>query len=168
MSERRFIINNQCTLDEHFKLYYPNGIFEPCQIIQDPKVKIGIIDNNNINPSRLMLKGADYHQIVVHIPKTGEIVKVTQPGKTGIIYLENQIDISRFKKQGLFHLGGGIDRRDHLHIANVGEINRLGWKVYWAPLQMTGHLMHARMVPPNREVTEKDAQELAKIFKKYI
>lgn len=168
MSERFFNVDDQCSLNESFRLYYPSGTLEPCEQIYDSAIQIGIVDNGSINPARLMLKESDYQPIIVQIPKTGEIVRVNQPGKTGVIYFDKQIDVSRFKRHGLFHLGGGIDRRDHLHIASVGKINSVGWKVYWAPIQMSGHMRHARMVSANIEVTLAEATALAKVFDKYI
>lgn len=168
MSERLFRVDDQCQLDEFFRLHYPGGVLEPCQEIYDSRIQIGIVDNNNINPDRLMLNGSDCQPVVVQIPKTGEIVKVREFGKTGIIYFSGRIDVSRFKRQGMFHLGGGIDRRDHLHVANIGQINNVGWRVYWAPLQTTGHVRHSRLVSPSGDVTPAEAQALAKVFKKYI
>lgn len=170
MSERLFRIDDQCALDEYFNLHHPDGVLKPCQIILDKEILIGIVDNNTINFNRLMLRGDDYRDIVVQIPKNGEVVKVVEPGKTGIIYFGGQINTSRFRSDGLFYLGGGIDRRDHLHIAKVGDINSIGWKVYWAPLQMSGHMRHVRMVSlnGNGEVSENEAKALASVFKKHI
>ena len=168
MSERLFSVDDQCNLDESFRLHYAGGVLEPCQEIYDGKIQVGIVDNNCINPARLMLKGSDYKPIVVQIPKTGQVVTVKQPGKTGVIYFDGLIDVSRFKRHGIFYLGGGADRRDHLHVASVEKINSIGWRVYWAPLQMSGHVRHGRMVSPTGKITQDEAQALAHVFTKYI
>lgn len=164
-----FVVDQECSLDEYFKLYYPNGVLRPCAVIEDKTIQIGIVDRNiNINSKRLMLQEKDYQPIIVYIPKTGEIVKVTQPGKTGLIYFDEQIDVTRFRKHNNYLIDEESVIQDHLYVASVGEINNVGWNVYWAPLQMLGHVRHARMVSASDVVTQDEAQSLASVFKKYV
>lgn len=75
-----------------------------------------------------------------------------------------------FKKVTSRILGHGTDRRDHLHTAFIDDIKKIGWKVYWAPLQMSGNMLHARLVSPNSKkgypISEDEAHSLAEIFGK--
>ncbi len=173
MTERYFQIGDDSVLDEHFRLHYRNEtrILNPCEVINDGSLEIGLIDNNNLNPKRLLLTEADYQPVKVMIPKTGDIVTLSYPGKSGLLHLEDSLDGNKFRNIAMRFLGRGADRRDHLHVASLRNIESVGWKVYWAPLQMSGHLHHVRLASPNsmfgNPISEDEAAKLVNVFKKH-
>lgn len=73
MGERLFPFDDDCSFDESFRLHYGRHgeqILNPCEEINDGSIIIGIVDNNTIKPSRLLLVETDYRPILITIPKT--------------------------------------------------------------------------------------------------
>lgn len=171
--ERLFPIDQHISVDESLSLYYGRNkdrILLPCQKIQDKNLNIGIIDNNNINPNRLLLIQRDREPIKVMDPSTSEIYTLSYPGKSAFLYFD-KVPPDRFVLHNLVRklMSNCPDRRDHLHLSTVGRIEKSGWEVYWAPLQMSGKLTHVRLIPNailinSKDPTIEDAENLKNAF----
>ena len=174
MSERIFGISPFFSLNDNFELLYGPHLSSrllPCQEIRDEKIYVGIVDNNILNPKRLLLVDKDRKPIMVHIPSKQETINLEYPGKSGFISFNARNDSTALREYVNQTLKGNYDRRDHLHCAQISDINNSGWKVFWAPLQMTGNLLHVRLVC-NKTIIDgsdpklEDAQQLKTVFKK--
>lgn len=170
--ERFFSIDPRYSLDNYFRLHFQNGtLLEPCEPITQSDLQIAIVDNNCLNPKRLLLVQKDKESICVTIPETQEEKIMRYPGKSAFLFLEKGnagTAVSDFVKR---LVGGHPDRRDHLHITTVGQIKEAGWQVWWVPLQMRGNLTHVRMIcdstiSSGQEPTLENAIRLANVFKK--
>lgn len=147
MAERVISSDPYHTLDEYFVLRFEGGEqLHPCQEIQYPALQVCIVDNKRINPRRLLIiAGKDDQQINV-TTHDGYCHTLNYPGKSAFLDAHKfsfEREVQQFMNK-LLHVPS--DRRDHLHISTVGAINNVGWRVYWAPLQMTGKLFHVRLV----------------------
>lgn len=142
----RFFGNSQCALDDQFRLHVQNYTLYPCRRISVADVLIGVVDNNTLNPRRLMVLDKDREKITVFNPRNGKESILEYPGKSAFIYNDGckcKIDIL-----GTIGRNTGIkpDRRDHLYVARVDEIESADWQVWWAPLQLRGLSMHCRII----------------------
>jgi hypothetical protein len=146
--ERIFHLNQYCRINSDFELYYGKDFSKkllPCKEITDKNLIIGIIDNNNLNQRRLLLTDNDRLPIDVTIPSSGEIVRLVYPGKSAFVNLGEEKSRA-FVKEYVNRIFTEYDRRDHLHCTTVGEIENMGWRVFWAPRQMKKNLIHVRLV----------------------
>jgi hypothetical protein len=150
MSERIKFGNGCYSVDGQYRLHFGSNeseILLPCRRINDPNLLIGIIDNNNLNPKRLLILPKDRAPIRVTIIETGETLQIKYPGKSAFLYLDcnpskNTVNgIVRYKLKSI------PDRRDHLHLSTVEWIEESGWQAWWAPIELGGNLMHVRLIP---------------------
>lgn len=164
------------SLDNYFRLHYGEKGEKrllPCSEIMDTDLTLGIVANSHVNPSRLLLSDKDRTEITVILQENGEEVILPWAGKSGFILLKKQSDPRTYVTNVVRSLlNGNPDRRDHIHIATVGDIQSVGWHVYWAPLQMVGNLLHVRIVAgrtltQQQDPTLEDATQLATIFRFY-
>ena len=81
--------SEKCALDNQFRLHILDKILYPCKRINLPNLVIGIVDNNSINPKRLMLIDKDRENIEVFNPFNGEISNLTYPGKSYLFTMRN-------------------------------------------------------------------------------
>lgn len=148
-------------------------ILEPCKEILDPQIQVGIVDNNYLNPKRLLLVNKDRTPISVYCPESEETVSVNFPGKSAFINLTQRLAGRALVNQVVTdRLGGEPNRRHHLHFAPIEEVLKADWHTYWAPLQSTGKVFHARLVADrtvrfNEDPTMEDALALADVFCKF-
>jgi hypothetical protein len=173
MSGRVFEISPFASLDEEFRLHYgPNQseTLEPCREIMDPSIKVGLVDNNRINPKRLLLVNKDRNPIVVYRPRSGMIEKVEYPGKSAFLEF-GQYSADRTLVQSIVSsiLSVDTDRRDHLHCSYVGDIKNADWHTFWAPLQDFGKALHVRLVADrtirhHEDPNMEDVEKLAAVF----
>ena len=175
--ERLHQISDEASLNNYFELCYGLDLsqkLKPLQEIEDKDLVVELIDNNNINPKRLLILGKDYQPITVHVPETGDIIKFNQPGKSGRLclgnYEYNQSHLNQFLST---EFNVDPNRRHHMHVAQISDINNIGYAVYWAPLQIECLPMHVRIVfqktirqgiLPNLD----DAEKLASVFLRKI
>ena len=174
MIERVLGLSPYHGIDEHFRLCYGERFdkrLEPCEPITDWSVLLGIIDNKHINPQRLMLVPKDKEIVRVTIPETGDERTLTFPGKSAIICVaEDDCGPELIRNIVTGQLSGQPDRRDHLHMTTIGEVQGTGWVAYWAPLQLESKVLHARLVAERtirsgEEPTIEDAKRLANAFR---
>ena len=168
MTERVISRDPYYTLDEHFALRLEGGeVLLPCQEIL-PHLKVCIIDNRRINQKINDYFWKDDIPIVV-TTHDGIKHQVSYAGKSGFLDLE-KFSISDGVRGFMNRfLQSPSDRRDHIHSATVQEINAVGWRVYWVPLQMTGKLLHIRLVyqltiDDHTHPTIEEAKHLAGVF----
>jgi hypothetical protein len=159
MPERRFNLSPYYDLDNYYRLHcgpQKTTVLLPFQEITTPDLRVGIIDNNGINPKRLLLVEKDRTPVRLYIERTNEELTFTLPGKSAFLFFE------RTANQG--HVGGIVekmlrgrfDRRDHLHCVGIPEIRRSGWVPFWIPLQMSGNLLHCRLVSEETLNNQRD------------
>ncbi|MBP6891932.1 hypothetical protein KBB92_03320 [Candidatus Shapirobacteria bacterium] len=163
--------SEKCALDNQFRLHILGKILYPCKRINLPNLVIGIVDNNSINPKRLMLIDKDRENIEVFNPFNGEISNLTYPGKSSFIYYEECG--KKIKDTILQNTGINTDRRDHLYLTSVDKVEGEGWEVWWAPLQLRGLALHCRLIhratiTEQRDPTLEEACRLANAFRKVM
>jgi len=164
------------SLDNYFRLHYgeegEKRLF-PCEEVSDKDLTLGIVANSHVNPTRLLLGEKDRVEIQVILQENGQEVVLPWAGKSAFILLKKQNDPKTYVTNVVRSLlNGNPDRRDHIHIATVGDIQAVGWHVFWAPLQMLGNLLHVRMVADRtlvqqQDPTPEDATQLATVFRFY-
>ncbi len=145
-------------------------VLNPCEPIGDKDMKLGIIDNNYLNPKRLEIVPKDRMPISVDIPDTGETLTLLHPGKSASICLTPARcgpELTRQIVEDQLH--GTMDRRDKLHMSSVGQVLAAGWFACWAPLQEKRVMLHVRLVADrtiakNEDPTEEDVLSLASAF----
>jgi len=171
--ERHFSIDPRFSLDNFFRLHFKSGaILEPCEPITQHDLTVAVVDNNHLNPHRLLLVPKDREPIRVTLPETQEEKILFHSGKSAFLFLEEGNNHTAMVRSFMNRLVGGFaDRRDHLHIATVGQIEGVGWQVWWAPLQMRGNLTHVRIIcnstiESGQKPTLEDATRLANVFEK--
>lgn len=175
MTERYFRVSPLASVDGDFRLHYGHGetsVLEPCKEIYDSSIRVGIIDNNRINPRRLLLVEKDRHLISVYRGESEKTVTCDYPGKSAFIELDKSKSGRALVNSIVSSiLAGNPDRRDHLHYASVSNINYAGWHAIWAPLQESGKVFHTRLVADRtmthyEDPTEADANCLVRAFSK--
>jgi hypothetical protein len=175
--ERYYQLSKYHAIDSKARLRYGKEFEKmmiPCEPIADEDLSLGIIDNNKLNPRRLLLAPKDRNTILVTIPETGDTCKVDKPGKSASICLTpNDCGPDLVKRMVRDDLSGTPDRRDHIHIATIGKIKAAGWTPFWAPLQLDKKILHVRMVAERTinsgdDPTEEDAIRLAQAFLKAL
>lgn len=173
MIERFFNVGQNASLDGDFRLHYGAGeslTLQPCQEIFNTTLCVGLVDNNTLNPRRLLLVDKDRTSISVYCANSGETRTLSYAGKSAFIDLDP-------KKYERAMLGGlvnhlfskNLDRKDHLHFATVDRIRSVNWHVFWAPLQESGKVFHVRLVADRTlrqgdDPTEEDVVSLAGVF----
>ncbi len=167
----RFFGNEKCVLDDQFRLHIFGEVLSPCKRINLPKLVIGVVDNNTINPKRLMILNKDRENIEVFNPLNGKISNLAYPGKSSFIYYE-ECD-KKIKDTISLSTGINTDRRDHLYLTSVDKVENEGWEVWWAPLQLRGLALHCRLIhratiTEQRDPTLKEACQLANAFRKVM
>lgn len=174
MSERLHQPRGSYGFDGAFRLYYGPELtrqLNPCEPIEDDEMLLGVIGNGTLNPSRLILLERDRKPIYVTGPETHETCSLDLPGKSAIILLDPTKCDKRTTQEIVEHmLDGRYDRRDHLHVATVKDIKSTGWIPYWAPLQLEGKFLHARLVCESSlegtDPSEEETTRLAGVFQK--
>lgn len=116
-----------------------------------------------------MILDKDRETITVFNPKSGKEISLKYPGKSSFIH--NEECGCKIDAQGIIRRNTEMvpDRRDHLFVATIGQIEDAGWQVWWAPLQLRGLAMHCRIIPEvtimeKRDPAIEEASRLAKIF----
>jgi hypothetical protein len=172
---RYFRVGDNLELDGNFRLHYgldQKKVLEPCKEILDPLINVAIVDNNYLNPRRLLLVNKDRAPISVYQGQSEETVSVDFPGKSAFLHLTNCLAGKALVEHTVLnHLEGDPNRRDHLHCTPIKDILNVGWHTFWAPLQNVGKVFHARLVADrtmyfNEDPTMEDANALADVFKK--
>ncbi len=175
MVERITQLSHNYALDNFFRLRYGvegANTLMPCEPINDPHLVLGIIDNNNVNPRRLLLLDKDLAPIRVTSPETGKDHALALPGKSAFICFTNEeCEEDIVREMVASNLACEPNRRHHLHLATVAKIKTAGWTPFWAPLQLKGNVLHVRMVAQRTidtlaHPTIDDAQRLAEAFTK--
>lgn len=173
--ERVYQLSPYHGVDNFARLHYGAGfskVLSPCEPIQDLNLKLGVIDNNRINPKRLQLLPKDREKIVVDVPETGEICVLLHPGKSASICLTpTKCGPELVQEIVERDLGGQADRRDHLHLTSIALLSSAGWIACWAPIQAKRIMLHARMVADRtfrfgEDPTNDDVLRLAQVFTK--
>ncbi|SRR5258708_966968 len=176
MSERitRFV-NKPYGIDAWARFRYGEdrkNVLEPCKPIQDESLCIGRLDNSVLKACRLMIADYDREPIKVTKLATEEIVQLDYPGKSAFVLLEPAACDKMFIHTTVNDLTEGkkkADRRDHVHVATVTQIEESGWVAFYAPLQMNRLFDHVRLVSKRtietgEEPTMDDAENLKSVF----
>lgn len=110
-------------------------------------LSLGLIENNQINPRRLLLLEKDRALVRVTIPETGDECTVPHPGKSALICpVTEECEAELVRSVAAQQLASTFDRRDHIHVSTVGKVKRAGWIPIYAPLQLEQKILHARLV----------------------
>lgn len=135
-------------IPERFELKYaeskPIGI---CERITDAGLFIGLLDNGQIKPQRLLIKGSDNDPLVFLDDDNQVIASLKYPGKSAFLYLDDSADREVVGELTRMTLKREPDRRDKLHLASVGDIESAGWQAWWTPLPSRDNYMHVRLIP---------------------
>lgn len=175
MSGERIIhlINRPYAIDENACLRYGEGwqkALIPCEPIPDKDMCIGRIDNPILKTRRLMIADYDRKIIKVTALATDKIIELSYPGKSTFVLLEpNACDKMFIRDTVKNAFKKDADRRDHVHVASVAQIERAGWLAFYAPLQMDRLFDHVRLVSKRtiatgQDPTEEDAEKLKGVF----
>ncbi len=145
----------------------------PCTRIEDDELCLGFLGNNNLHPERLSIKESDRKPIDVFNPELGNTDSLPFVGKSAVILTAEGCDKSLVAEFTKYFFKRERNRRDHLHVATVGDIKEAGWLPYYAPLQLLGYIPHARVVSFRSYLFEEDPtaeeiENLASAFTKVI
>jgi hypothetical protein len=171
-------LSDQHGIDNFFRLHYrqraqeSKKILNPFEPIHDKDLCLGLIENSNLVPRRLMVTERDRELVRLTIPQTSETIEFGLPGKSAIIILDKECCNREFgKKLAKFYLSVKPDKDHHTHLATVRDIEEAGWLAYWVPLQLEWKILHAQLISKRtlltgNDPTETDAISLAKAFTK--
>jgi hypothetical protein len=167
-------INCPCGNGEDFRFRYGEEcekVLEPCELIQDKHLCLGIIGNSNLNLDKLRITERDRQAIVFHDGQTGKKKELIYPGKSVFIVVDPDLCDKKFVRGTVETLLNNYPgRQDHIYVARVVQIEAVGWVAYHAPQQEKGIINHVRLVAKNtieRQIdpTDEDIKNLQNAFK---